>query len=249
LLRAYPEFSGVSTTADLGYSWYHALQVRGEKRFSAGLNASVSYTWSKNMSATGYLNGNLIDAGLEEVISSGDRTNRLAVTWIYELPFGQGKRFGASVDRVFLKMISGWQVTGIYTAQSGAPLGFGNVIFMGDLKNIPLPKDQRNVDQWFNINAGFERDSAKQLGSNIRTFSSRFSGVRADGANNWDMSVIKNTRVKEKIQIQFRAEAMNALNHPQFTAPNTSPTSTAFGTVTGEFAWPRVGQFGLKVLF
>jgi len=64
-----------------------------------------------------------------------------------------------------------------------------------------------------------------------------------------DLSVIKNTRVSERTQLQFRAEAINALNHPQFTAPNTTPTSTAFGTVTGEFAWPRVIQFGLKALF
>ena len=53
------------------------------------------------------------------------------------------------------------------------------------------------------------------------------------------------------MRLQFRAEAINAFNHPQFTygSTNTSPTSSAFGTVTGEFAWPRVIQFGLKVLF
>ena len=61
----------------------------------------------------------------------------------------------------------------------------------------------------------------RQLASNIRTFSSRFSGVRADGPNNWDISFIKNTRISEGTQLQFRAEAINALNHPQFTAPNT----------------------------
>jgi hypothetical protein len=152
---------------------------------------------------------------------------------------------------VLSKTISGWQLQGIYTAQSGAALGFGNSIFTGNLANIPLPKDQRKVGQWFNINAGFERDSTKQLGSNIRTMPSRFSGVRSDGPNNWDLSVTKNTQLKEQVRLQFRAEAINALNHPQFTpgSVNTSPTSTAFGQVTGEFAWPRVIQFGLKILF
>jgi hypothetical protein len=101
----------------------------------------------------------------------------------------------------------------------------------------------------FNVDAGFERNNQLQLASNIRRLSSRFSGIRADNVNNWDLSVIKNTRLTERAQLQFRAEAINALNHPQLTNPNTTPASTAFGRVTGEFAWPRVIQFGMKVLF
>ena len=107
------------------------------------------------MEATGYLNATILRP--EEVISSQDRTHRLAVTWIYELPFGKGKPWGSSANAVVSRLIGGWQIQGIYTAQSGAALGFGNAIFIGDLKNIPLPKDQRNADRWFNINAGFER--------------------------------------------------------------------------------------------
>jgi hypothetical protein len=199
------------------------------------------------MEATGYLNGT--DTRPEEVISDADRTHRTALTLIYELPFGQGKRFGNTANHVVSRLIGGWQAQSIYTAQSGAALGFGNAIFLGNLADIPLPKDKRDPARWFNINAGFERDTAKQLGSNIRTMSSRFGGVRADGPNNWDISFLKNTKINESVRLQFRAEAINALNHPQFTAPNTSPTSTAFGVVTGEFAWPRVIQFGLKALF
>jgi hypothetical protein len=247
LLKPYPQFSGISSAQNVGYSWYHSLQTRIEKRFSAGLNASLSYTWSKTMEALSYLNPT--DTSLEEVISSQDRTHRLAITAMYELPFGRGKRFRGPSNAIVAKTISGWQMQGIYTAQSGPALGFANAIFLGDLHNIPLPKDQRTVDRWFNIDAGFERNTARQLASNIRTLSSRFSGVRGDGPNNWDISFIKNTQIKEGTQLQFRAEAINALNHPQFTAPNTTPTSTAFGTVTGEFAWPRVIQFGLKLLF
>jgi hypothetical protein len=223
------------------------MQVRLERRFSAGLSASLSYTWSKTMEALGFLNAP--ELGLEEVVSSQDRTHRTAVTWIYELPFGRGKRFLGSTNAVASKVIGGWQFQGIYTAQSGAALGFNNAIFNGNLKDIPLPKNQRNAARWFNINAGFERDSTKQLGSNIRTMPSRFNGVRADGPNNWDLSVLKNTSITEGITLQFRAEAINAMNHPQLTAPNTTVTSSAFGTVTGEFAWPRVIQFGLKALF
>jgi hypothetical protein len=254
LLRPYPQYApsgqqnitGINSAQNIGYTWYHSLQIRGEKRFSRGLNASLSYTWSKTMEAFSYLNPT--DPKLEEVISSQDRTHRLAVIAMYELPFGRGKLVHPG-NRFVSALVGGWQVQGIYTAQSGAALGFGNAIFLGNLNDIPLPKNQRNVGRWFNIDAGFERNTARQLESNIRTFPSRFSGVRADGPNNWDLSLIKNTRIREGTQVQFRAEAINALNHPQFTAPNTTPTSTAFGRVTGEFAWPRVIQFGLKLLF
>ena len=117
---------------------------------------------------------------------------------------------------------------------SGVPL-FENRPQMGSLSEI-LPLAPPSI-------------SARQLASNVRRLSSRFSGIRADGPNNWDLSFIKNTRLAEGVQLQFRAEAINAMNHPQFTAPNTNPATTAFGVVTGEFAWPRVVQFGMKVLF
>jgi Carboxypeptidase regulatory-like domain/TonB dependent receptor-like, beta-barrel len=248
LLRPYPQFTNVNVAdTNQGYSWYHSMQTRFEKRFSTGLASTLSWTWSKLMEARGFLNGG--DPMPEEVISDQDRTHRIAITSLYELPFGRGKRWGGATNGAMSKIISGWQVQGIYTGQSGAPLGFGNAIFFGNLKDIVLPEGERTVERWFNVDAGFERNSQRQLGSNLRTFPSRFSGVRGDGGNNWDLSVIKNTEITEGVRLQFRAEAINALNHPQFLAPNTTPTSTAFGQVTDEWTWPRVIQFGLKILF
>jgi hypothetical protein len=247
LLRPYPQFTSVNMDTNQGYSWYHSMQVRYEKRFSAGLSSTLSWTWSKLMEARGFLNAG--DAMPEEVISDQDRTHRIAITSLYELPFGQGRRWGSSMNGVVSKIISGWQVQGIYTGQTGAPLGFGNAIFVGNLQDIVLPRSQRTVERWFNTAAGFDTSSARQLDRNLRTLSTRFSGIRGDGGNNWDLSVIKNTEISEGIRLQFRAEAINALNHPQFLAPNTTPTSTAFGTVTDEWTWPRVIQFGMKILF
>ena len=63
------------------------------------------------------------------------------------------------------------------------------------------------------------------------------------------MSAIKNTQIKERLRLQFNAEFINALNHPQFTPPITSPTSTAFGQLTGSYNWQRIIEFGLKVMF
>src|SRR5436305_14973193 len=91
LLRPYPQYSGLSTTENTGYAWYHSMQVRLDKRFSQGLSATMSYTRSKTMEALGYLNST--DTRLEEVISTQDRTHRLAGIWLYEMPFGRGTRF------------------------------------------------------------------------------------------------------------------------------------------------------------
>lgn len=249
LLKPFPQFTGLTVNQNVGYSWYHSLQVRFDRRFSAGLSAGVSYTWSKLMEALSYLNP--FDTALEEVISSQDRPHRLAMTLMGEFPFGRGKPLLSSGNKVALGIISGWQAQSIITYQSGGPLGFGNAIFTGNLKDVPLSSDKRSAARWFNIDAGFERSAARQLAWNVRTLSSRFSGIRSDGPTNVDLSLIKNTKMSEGIRLQFRAEAINAFNHPQLTqgSVNTTPTSQAFGTVTGEFAWPRVIQFGLKVLF
>ncbi len=116
--------------------------------------------------------------------------------------------------------------------ESQAFPGFGNAIFNGDLNDIVLPRSERTVERWFNTDAGFERNSQKQLGSNIRTFPLLLTGLRGDGFNSWDLSVLKDFKVTEKISCQFRAEAQDALNHAMFGGPNTSPTSSLFGQVT-----------------
>src|SRR5258707_1076729 len=173
----------------------------------------------------------------------------VAIWGVYELPFGKGKAWGSGMNGLVSKAISGWQASAIYQAQTGPPLGFGNAFFNGDLAAIVIPDSQRTVDRWFNIDAGFERNSAAQLGSNLQTLSTRFSGIRGDGANNWDLAIIKNTSIRERLTLQFRAEGINALNHPQFLAPHTTPSSTAFGQVTAEWSSPRTIQFALKILF
>lgn len=241
----YSHYTSLTSTSYQGYANYHAMQARVERRFAAGWSITGAYTFSKNMEAVGMLNGYL--SPLEYVVSTQDRPHRLVVSGLWELPFGRGKRWlssGGVVD----KLVGGWQVQGIYSAQSGPPIGFGNVLYMGDIKDITLPKSQRRVERWFNTD-GFERVPANQLAFNYRTFSSRFNDIRADGMNAWDLSALKNTRVKEQLNIQFRGEFLNAFNHPMFNPPNSSPTSTAFGMVTAQRGYPRRVQLMLKLLF
>jgi hypothetical protein len=246
LLVPYPQFGSVSVEQPIGYSWYHSLQVRREKRLSQGYTFQLGYTWSKFMQATEFLNAS--DPMPYRTISDLDRTHRLVVSAIWELPFGRGKSLGGNWPVALNSVAGGWQLNAVVQRQSGPPLGFGNAIFTGNPDDIRLPKDQRNTDRWFNTEAGFNRNSAQQLSNNIRTFPLRFSGVRGDGQARWDFSAIKNFRVHERARLQFRAECYNAWNHPNLSTPTTSVTSSSFGRITSQNA-PRSWQGALKLTF
>ncbi len=248
-LRNYSEFSSVQINGDpAGYSWYHSLQVRIERRFANGFTVQSSYTWSKSMDATEFMNSS--DPMPYEVVASLDRTHRLTGSGIWEIPFGHKRKFGSSWHPVLNFVAGGWQLSGLYQHQSGAPLGLGNRIFFGDLHNIVLPKDQRSVDHWFTpaAAAGFETSSAKQLASNIRTFPLRFNGVRGPNQDKWDFAILKVFKVNERLNTEFRAESFNALNHPNLYDPNTDPTSASWGVITGQDT-PRSWQLSLKLVF
>jgi len=108
------------------------------------------------MQATGFQNAS--DARPYRAISDSDRTHVFTLSGVWELPIFRGRRFG------------GWQVNGTAIRQSGTPLGFGNALFIGNVGDIVLPKDQRSPDRWFNTDAGFNKISAQQLANNIQTF-------------------------------------------------------------------------------
>ncbi len=232
LLRPYPQFTGIITTSSGGFSWYHSLQVRLDRRFANGFTVSGAYTFSKFMEAIQKLN--VTDLAPTHVISPQDRPQRFILSGIYEFPFGKGRRWVHSGIASFV--FGGWSGQAVWLLQSGAPINFGNIIFNGDIHDIPLPADQRKIERWFNTDAGFEKNSAKALAQNIRTFPLRFNGIRADGYNNWDMSVSKNFRIREKYTLQLRGEAQDAMNHPVFAAPNAAPANLNFGAITGNAA-------------
>jgi hypothetical protein len=194
------------------------------------------------------------DPAPAEMIAADDRPHRLTVSGIYEFPFGQGKRFLGNSNPVVSRIVGGWQLSGIYTYQSGPPLGnWGNVIYNGKLGDVTLPRDEQTVQKWINTD-GFEKVSGNQLASNVRTFPLRFGFLRADYISNYDFSVLKNTRVTEKVNLQFRAEFLNAFNTPVLFVGNQlnfNPTQAAFGSVTAgtQENYARRIQFALKLLF
>jgi hypothetical protein len=246
--RPYPQFGSITVLDPVGYSWYHSLQMRAEKRFSRGYTFQLAYTLSKTMQATEFLNAS--DPVPYRSLSEMDRTHRLVITGIWDLPVGRGRRFGSSAPAAAQFLIGGWQLNTMVQRQSGPPLAFGDVwtLFTGNPDNIVLPKEKRSVDRWFNTEAGFNRNSAQQLASNIRVSPIRFGGIRGDGQARWDFSAFKNFKLKEQVKMQFRAECLNAWNHPNLSTPVTTPTSSTFGTISSQDV-PRIWQLSLKLVF
>jgi hypothetical protein len=251
LLRPYPHFDAVNTTTSEGWSRYHSLQAGLQKRFSAGYTAGVNYTFSRFVEAIDFLNAG--DAEPWEGISSQDVPHRVSINGIYELPFGRQRRFARDASPLINALIGGWQVQGIFTFQSGFPIGnFPNLFFNGDTGDIAV--DDPTLARWFNVDAGFNRVSAQQPVSNLRTFPLRFDSVRGDRTNNVDLSVIKNTSLTRGRSLQFRFEAINAFNHPQFPSPggnSLNPTNNSFGQVvtSAQLNYARRIQVMLKFLF
>jgi hypothetical protein len=163
---------------------------------------------------------------------------------VYELPFGSRRAFFADAPKAMRPLISGWQISAVMNQWSGNPLSFGDVILKSNDIAIANPK----VERWFNT-AAFETAPARQLAFHRFQGPLYYSGVRSDGVHQWDISVLKYTQLRENVKLQFRAEAFNVFNHPEFSAPNTAVTSAAFGTVTGENVFTRQIQFGMRLVF
>jgi len=256
LLRPFPQFDELAGARDTGgLSWYDGLLVSARKRLSAGLEFEFSYTWSKTLDAGEDLPQNEFDRLASRAVAQIDVPHRFIMSYIYELPFGRGRRWGNQAPAALQGIVGGWQFNGIATIQSGTPLAItaSNTAGIynprtsannnGSSAKLSGPAQER-LQRWFNTSV-FSQPEPFRFG----TAGTRIADLRADGNRNFDMSLFKEFRPAEKLQIQFRLEALNAFNTPQFSAPNSSVTSSAFGQVTGQANAPRQLQFGLKFLW
>jgi hypothetical protein len=243
LLLPYPQFTGVSVgSIPAGSSYFEMLEARLEKRFSHGFQFLANYSWSKTLDRLTFLNDT--DPRPEKRISSDDRPQRLVTNATWELPLGKGKAVASDLP-VVNRVIGGWSVSGIFVYQpGGAPVGWGNVVYYGgDLNWQP-----HQVIGTFNTSR-FDTKSADQPSLNVRTFSSQFANLRADGINSLDVAIVKNNAITEKINLQYRCEIFNSLNHPIFAAPTVSPTSAQFGRITSQSNLPRSIQMALHLVW
>ena len=253
--RLMPEFGDLDGGSNAYGSNYHSFRANAVKRFGRGLQFQTNYTWGRAMddqsSLAEWKTQDPYNKRADYSRSSIDLRHIFQAAYVYELPFGKGRKWGGSWNRGANLLLGGWSVEGITRIQTGAPI---NVVVGQDRANVgrtyqrpnvvrnPNYGGNRNVDvAWFDI-AAFQLQPVFTYG-NAGAFL-----VNADGRQIWDLAFQKDFAVRENHVLQFRTELFNMPNHVNFGNPNGNFSSSAFGKVTSATAARQI-QFGLRYAF
>lgn len=254
----YPRFGpGMLITYNGGWSSYNAMTAKLEKRYSSGLYLLASYTWQKALDLGATDEFSTISAEFkkwDKGHSTYDVPHRLITSWVYELPFGRGKKYLSSLSKGLDLLLGGWQVNGIATFAQGQfqtlSLGSDWVLVGSFSRSIPDIigdyKTGRELPHRYLNPAAFDFPRDAQ-GNRIRVVGNAGrNSIQQPGLNNWDLGVFKNFRISERVQSQLRWETFNTWNHTQFGSANLSITSPNFGRILSTRVGPRRMQLGLK---
>jgi hypothetical protein len=258
LLLPHPQFGSITEqNIPVGDSWYNSLQVRFDKRVSHGLNVMVSYTYERWLNATSYMNAqDPITQTPERTLSATDAPHRIVVDGNWAIPLF------ANLHGVAGALLKGWQINGIFVRESGFPLAAPSGFYSMGI-NPALPG--ANESKAFNTctlltnltttNCTFNGQTlpvafVQQAPNTPRTLSLEFPSLRPPKVPNADLSMFKAFTLREHMRLQFRAEAFNATNSPQFNPPNTGLSGSTAGQVTlTQVNDPRNVQLSLRLLF
>jgi hypothetical protein len=246
LLLPFPQFpsgSGVDMqNAPSGESYFNSLNVRLQKRFTHGITMIQNFTYSSFIERVSRLNDS--DRALEKRVANDSRPLRetLAMTW--DIPVGRGQLWNPP-SRVLNGVIGGWSVNGALSLQSGPPLSWGNVFYYGGPLNFhPHDPNGPAFDTTRFITA-----SGLQPSDNIRYFDTNFNNLRRDPTKNLDASVLKRIGLGERRYMQLRFEFFNITNRVTLSAPQLSPTNSAFGVISSQANNPRKIQLAARVVW
>ena len=261
--RIYGIDTDITEAATFGRSNYHALNGKLEKRFSNGLDFLVAYTWGHALTDVGTtLTGGGITRDGRNIHDSGyshanfDVRHRFTTSYIYELPFGRGRKFGSGWSPAANAVLGGWQINGIVTLLTGFPRSVGTTYNScacnGRTPDVVPGKDPNNAppggrspDLWFDTSAVV----APALGTpgNLGSFA-----IRAPGTRNFDFSLFKRFAFTERYALTFRTEFFNTFNTPQFdpTQMSLNQGGGGFGRINGTISGTeRHIQFALRFEF
>jgi hypothetical protein len=270
--KANPKLANTWTWFSQGISNYNALQVDVNHRFSHGVSFRGAYTWSRALDDGDSLNAttagnapglvsNPFNLHADYGLATYDVRNVGVISAIYALPFGRGQALASGLEGWRNGLVSGWSVTSIVTLQAGFPftpqLSY-NPSNNGDTRNPVRPFVNPDFtgsaiigkpNQWFNPNAFLQPPPNSGFYGNLGR-----DTLIGPGLATWDFSALKETSIRERLHLQFRAEIFNLLNRANFNTPNLiaftpSGVSGTAGAITSTSTTSRQVQFGLKLIW
>jgi len=261
----YAGFGGIKLAENGANGRYNSLQFDLHGNVRRDLQLQFAYTYAKSIDSVGVASnsgGDLqnvtnpyVGWKYDQGPSTYDRTNVAFVNFVYQLPF-----FKDADNKLLKATVGGWELSGIITAESGAPLNLGvngsnasSVVFnSGNRPDVTGPVSYpHTVAQWFNP-AAFSQPACVTGPDCYGNFG--FDGIRGPGRDNWSLAVLKNFVFTERFKLQFRAESFNVWNHTQFKGDannggiSNNFNASDFGQVKSAFD-PRVFQLALKAFF
>ncbi|MBI4875810.1 MAG: TonB-dependent receptor [Acidobacteria bacterium] len=255
--RLIPKWNNINFRTPYGHATYHGMNVQAEKRYSAGLSFSASYTWSHSLDnipeqfgAGGGGLQSFKDFHSGRGNSNFDTRHRLVAAATWELPLGRGRRW-------LNRLLGGWQLSGLTSMQTGHYFSISvpnartllGATAVGTWwpDRIAEPRlEARTTSRWFNTGAFAlprNADGTYRYGNAGRSI------LNSDGLLNIDLGLMKNFRVTERFQLQFRWETFNITNTPTLGDPNSALGNPDFGTVRGTVSTPRQMQFAVRLAF
>jgi hypothetical protein len=239
----------------VGKSIYHAFQTELEKRYSSGVFFNANYTFGRLIGLSGSPADPIGNASLDRGPDATSIAHIFHFNTVWDLPFGPNRPFLSGATGAAAKIVGGWQIAGLLHAQSGQPFtvtapaadtGTGSNVNRADRiadgrLSMDRPKNEW-LNRYFDTDA-FQRPLRGQIGT------SGVGVLTGPGLFNSDITVMKNTGITERVNLQFRAEFFNVLNHANFSNPIADVTSSAFGRIASTYGFPRQIQFGARLLF
>jgi hypothetical protein len=275
-LRPFPQVQAINwRNAVSGMSNYHSLQATFDRRLTAGFQLRAAYTFSKLInngaeSASGSSNESAMtsQSGIqnpidyqkgERSLSYDDVPHYLAFGWVWELPFGQGKKFGSGVSGAANIIIGGWKLSGQQSYNAGRPLSItmnndmSGLLFNSAKRPNKVGEGDAGVNKSFQdpatdrylVKSGWADPGSLKFGNAARTD----PRTRGFAFYNEDVNFYKDTKVNERVGVRFEAQGGNIFNRVVFCPPNKNWSAGGFGTVTSQCNNPRRFQFGLSVTF
>ncbi|MFB3903331.1 MAG: TonB-dependent receptor domain-containing protein [Acidobacteriota bacterium] len=263
--RPWPKFGKIDSKESAGNGSFNSLQVSLKRRLSGGLQLGGEYMWSHSLN-DGMIGGgestapqNVLDRRAGKANSNYDIRQTATTNFLWELPFGPGRRFLTS--GVAGAILGGWDLSGIWAARTGRMLSVSVSRSSKDLPdgnssnqrpdlvpNVPLYPEEQTISNWMNRSAYAVPAKGKwgNLGRNTLT---------GPGVNQWDIALLKTVPINERHKISFRAEFFNFFNRPHLGNPGTNISSSSFGRITSPMnrdigtGTPRQIQFMLRWAF